>query len=197
MIENGLRLVELGRPGTDRSRGGSVEAGRGGAAGCHVDIPWSGRRRYRSLAADWALPGGDALLRTTYKIYDCNATIGFEQAILEDVDGFAADGGSGPATFARWGSPSSGFPSFDLNGSSLLATQKLGYASYGEIGRVRAGVFPEGYKSGAEEEDGVPLSLFDKEGRAVVLAPSQRFFDTVRRPAWEPTSRPEELFRDS
>jgi hypothetical protein len=87
------------------------------------------------------------------------------------------------AKLAAWGCPGSGFPSFDLQDNRSMAGGGgggLGYVSYGEIGRVRVGLFPSGYKSGGDtESDGVPLALVDRGGRAVVLSPSNHFFDTV------------------
>ena len=153
-----------------------------------------------SVAVNWTLGDGAAaaaapVWQTAYKQYGDNLTVGFEQRFLASVDGFSVSGDDGVATTAEWGCPGSGFPAFDLQNSSsssssssssrssskssALADGTLGYASYSEIGRVRVGVFPAGYKSGAIEEDGVPLSLFDAAGRAAVLAPAERFFDTV------------------
>ena len=149
---------------------------------------------FRSYTMQWALPrssaadadadtAAGAIWETTYKAYADNVTLGFEQRFLSNISGFSISGDDGVATTAAWGCPGSGFPAFDLlsnsSSSSALADGKLGYASYGEIGRVRVGRFPAGYKSGAIEEDGVPLSLFDSAGRAAILAPAERFFDTV------------------
>ena len=145
----------------------------------------------------------EPLLETSYRMYIDNHTIGFQQKFLRKIEGFSVSGDEGVATLQQWGTPGSGFPSFRVNGSnsnrlydhqqqsyilntshmmqskSALEAGELGYVSYGEIGRVRVGRFPLGYKSSLNEMDGIPLALTDKSGRAVVLAPSDNFFDSV------------------
>ena len=126
--------------------------------------------RFEAMSQEWSLgvhtsvarvnggaSDGDGptppVLRTTYRVYDDGVTVGFDQEFLTTVEGFSVTGDTGVATTEAWGSPGSGFPSFSLQNNdpahneSMLARGNLGYTSYGEIGRVRVGVFPAGYKS--------------------------------------------------
>jgi len=117
---------------------------------------------------------------TRFALYADGSTLAFRQTFYTGIANFSGRSAHG-ATAAEWGTPGSGFPTFDASGQAKLGGPNgLGYVSYGEIGRTRTGRFPSGYKSGGNEEDGVPLALLDEStGIAVMLSPSQGFYDNV------------------
>ena len=200
ILVGGERWMESAMAGYELTAGGRVRTNTNGLTlTSATELEGSdGIGTFASLQLRWSLEDGNGGGRstnstwtTTFSAYDDGLTLSFEQTFDQAVHGFATPGAPN-ATL--WGRPGSAFPSFAVSPGSLagaggtgargassrLTNRTLGYISHGEIGAPRTGVFPDGYKTGPIEEDGVPLTLFDgTTGRAAVLSPANSFYDVV------------------
>jgi hypothetical protein len=132
---------------------------------------------HHQQAVDNDYSAAPVVMETAFLMSSDGTTLRFNASFPSGVDG-ASSGGT--PTSSTWGDPGTSFPSFSVGDAKGKLGHGLGYLSYGEIGRPRGGVFPTGFKSGSNEEDGVPLALMDRESNtAAMLSPSDGFFDTV------------------
>ena len=138
---------------------------------------------YTAFSLRWSAARWSTLnFTTTFALYDGTLSQPHQMiTFTQDIGAGTPLTGIGIPNATSWGTPASGFPTFDSTGRAKLGgASGLGYVSYGEIGMPRVGRFPTGYKSGAIEYDGVPLMLLDEASTtAAILAPTTGFYDNV------------------